>query len=243
VAIVTGGSQGIGAATAKFLARCGADVVIAGRTQATLDQTSAEIAATSGRRCVGVRADVRNEEQVRQLVEWTIAEFGHIDILVNNAGWGTHGSLDGMTTEHYRGEFAINMDTTFFCAREAGRHMIAQGGGSIVNVSSVAGTRGVSGLSAYSAAKASVQMFTRVAAAEWGPHGVRVNCVAPGLIATDNAMKDFVASGLDVDALCRNFPLRRPGRAEEVARAIVFLASDAASYITGAIIPVDGGPA
>jgi NAD(P)-dependent dehydrogenase (short-subunit alcohol dehydrogenase family) len=98
------------------------------------------------------------------------------------------------------------------------------------------------GLAAYSSAKAALQMFTRVAAAEWGPRGVRVNCVAPGLIATENAMKDFQASNLDLDAICARFPLRRAGRPEDIASAIVFLASDASAYVTGVTLPVDGGP-
>lgn len=242
VALVTGGGTGIGAATAHLLARYGADVALTGRTEATLAETSAAIEAETGRRCHASRADVRDEEQVKALVAKVMAEFGRIDILVNNVGWGTHGPLNGLPTDLYRGEFAVNMDTTFFCSREVGLHFIAQGSGSIVNVSSVAGTKGVVGLSAYSASKAAIQMLTRVSAAEWGPLGVRVNCVAPGLIATPNASQDFEASGIDVEAFCRRFPLQRAGKAEDVARAIVFLASDAASYITGVTLAVDGGP-
>ncbi len=242
VAIVTGGSEGIGAATARMLAECGADVAISGRTEVTLAATARAIAVATGRRCIAVTGDMRQEDQVKALVDRLMAEFGRIDILVNNVGWGTHGKLEGMSTEHYRGEFAINMDATFFCAREAVKHMIAGGGGAIVNNSSVAGTKGVPGLGAYSAAKAAIQMFTRVAAAEWGPKGVRVNCVAPGLIATPNASKDFEQSGINVDEFCKGFPLQRAGRAEDVASTILFLASDASSYITGAVVPVDGGP-
>jgi NAD(P)-dependent dehydrogenase (short-subunit alcohol dehydrogenase family) len=242
VALVTGGGTGIGAASAMLLARYGADVVIAGRTEATLDKTSREIAEATGRRCLAVQADVQDEAQVKALVARTVAEMGRIDILVNNAGWGHHGPLNGMTMDLYRGEFAINMDTTFLCSREAGAHFIAQGSGAIVNLSSVAGTKGVAGMAAYSASKAAIQMFTRVSAAEWGPLGVRVNCVAPGLIATENASKDFADSGLDVAAFCKHFPLQRAGTAEDVARAIVFLASDAAGYITGVTLAVDGGP-
>ena len=242
VALVTGGGSGIGAATALLLARYGADLAIAGRTLATLDDTAKEIVSQTGRRCLAVRADLRDEEQVSAAVAQVIDEFGQIDILVNHAGWGYHAPLNGMTTERYRGEFALNMDTTFFCTRACGKHMIARGNGAIVNVSSIAGTKGVAGMTAYSASKASIQMFTRVSAAEWGPLGVRVNCVAPGLIATPNASKDFSDNGLDVEAFCKSFPLQRAGQAEDVARAIVFLASDAASYITGVTLAVDGGP-
>ena len=242
VAIVTGGGSGIGAATALLLARYGADVAIAGRTEATLQRTAQEIAAASGRRCLPVSADLRDEAQVDAMVAQVMAEFGRIDILVNNAGWGHHAALNSLSTETYRGEFAINMDTTFFCSRAAGKHMIAAGKGAIVNVSSVAGTKGLPGMAAYSASKAAIQNFTRAAAAEWGPLGLRVNCVVPGLIATENASKDFTDSGLDVEAFCKHFPLQRSGQAEDVAQAIVFLASDAASYITGVNLAVDGGP-
>lgn len=242
VAIVTGGGEGIGRATAHLLARCGAEVVIAGRTESTLMRTAREISEASGRRCLGAPADVRDEAQVKRLVARAIEEFGRLDILVNAVGWSTHGPMSTMSTEAWKGDFALNIDTAFLCAREAAQHFLAQGSGAIVNVSSVAGSQGVMGLGAYSSAKAALQMFTRVAAAEWGPQGVRVNCVAPGLIATDNAMKDFAAAQLDVDAICSRFPLRRAGRPEDIANAIVFLASDAAAYVTGVTLPVNGGP-
>jgi NAD(P)-dependent dehydrogenase (short-subunit alcohol dehydrogenase family) len=171
-----------------------------------------------------------------------VAELGRVDVLVNNVGWGDHVKLSDTTTEAWRREFERNLDTGFLCTKAVGPHMRAQRSGAIVNVSSVAGTAGVQGLAAYSVAKGGVQMFTRVAAAEWGQHGIRINCVAPGLIATENASQDFVANNLDVDKFCANYPLQRAGRAEDVARAIVFLASDAASYITGQTLAVDGGP-
>ena len=242
VALVTGGGSGIGAATAMLLARYGADVAIAGRTASTLDETAARITGETGRRCLAVPADLRDETQVDAMVARVVEELGRVDVLVNNARWGHHAPLSGLATEVYRGEFAINMDTTFFCMRACGVHFIAQGKGSIVNLSSVAGTKGLPGMSAYSASKAAIQIFTRASAAEWGPKGVRVNCVAPGLIATPNASKDFTDSGLDVEAFCKSFPLQRAGQAEDVAQAIVFLASDAASYITGVTLAVDGGP-
>jgi NAD(P)-dependent dehydrogenase (short-subunit alcohol dehydrogenase family) len=242
VAIITGGGTGIGAATALLLARYGADIAIAGRTEATLAASAARIRQETGRRCVWMRADLREEAQAEALVAHTVAELGRLDVLVNNVGWGDHVKLSDTTTEAWRLEFARNLDTGFFCTKAAGPHMRAQRSGAIVNVSSVAGSNGVQGLAAYSVAKSGIQMFTRVAAAEWGRHGIRINCVAPGLIATENAMQDFVANRIDVDAFCAGYPVARAGRAEDVARAIVFLASEAAAYITGQTLAVDGGP-
>jgi NAD(P)-dependent dehydrogenase (short-subunit alcohol dehydrogenase family) len=242
VALVTGGGTGIGAATALLLARYGADVAIAGRTEATLASTAEAIANETGRRCIWMQADVRDEAQVEALVARTVDELGRVDVLVNNAGWGDHARLSDTTVDAWRLEFARNLDTGFLCTKAVGPHMRAQKSGAIVNLSSVAGSNGVAGMSAYSVSKSGIQMFTRVAAAEWGQHGIRINCVAPGLIATENASKDFVANNLDVDKFCANYPLQRAGRAEDVARAIVFLASDAASYITGQTLAVDGGP-
>jgi NAD(P)-dependent dehydrogenase (short-subunit alcohol dehydrogenase family) len=242
VAIVTGGGEGIGAATALLLARYGAHAVIAGRTEARLEKTSRQIQEKTGRRCLGIPTDVRDEQQVERMVARTIEEFGRVDILINGVGWSVRAPINRLKTELWHEDFKLNLDTAFYCTRAAGEHMRAQGGGAIVNISSVAGTDGVAGMASYSTAKAGLLMFTRVSAAEWGPHGIRVNCVAPGLIATENAMKDFKAANLDVDAICGGRPLRRAGKPEEVARAIAFLASDAASYITGETISVTGGP-
>lgn len=242
VAIITGGSEGIGRATAALLARYGVAVVIAGRTEDKLSRAAAEIETTTGSPCIPIVADARDEAQVGRLVARTVEQFGRVDILVNNVGWSDRSPLASLDYASWRQEFSLNLDPAFFGSRAVYPHFRAQGGGAIVNTSSVAGVDGVQGLIAYSAAKHALQMFTRVAAAEWGPHGIRVNAVAPGLIATENAMKDFDAAGLDVDAICASRPLRRAGTPQDVARTIVFLASDAAGYITGETIQVTGGP-
>lgn len=242
VAIVTGGGEGIGAATARLLARYGADIVIAGRTEATLAATAKSIESETGQRCLGVATDVLQEDQVKRLVDRTVEAFGRIDILINNVGWSDRAPLARQDLAGWRKEFNRNLDTAFLGARHAFEHLRERGGGTVVNTSSVAGCDGVQGMAAYSCAKAGLQMFTHVAAAEWGPHGIRVNAVAPGLIATDNAMKDFESANLDIDAICGARPLQRAGKPEEVARAIAFLASEASSYITGETIQVTGGP-
>jgi len=242
VAIVTGGGSGIGAATALLLARYGADVAIAGRTESTLARTAQAIESETGRRCIPIKADMTAQAEVEAMVARVITELGRIDVLVNGVGWGDHAKLSDTDLAAWRFEFARNLDTGFLCTKAVGPHMRARGSGAIVNVSSVAGNDGVQGLAAYSVAKAGIQMFTRVAAAEWGQYGIRINCVAPGLIATDNAMQDFVANNLDVDKFCAGYPIPRAGRAEDVARAIAFFASEASSYITGETLTVAGGP-
>ncbi len=242
VAIVTGGGSGIGAATALLLARLGADLVIAGRTLERLQATADEITAATGRRCLAVPTDVRDEEQVGHLIDTAIEAFGHIDILINNAGGTQMTPLQEITTKQWDRSFALNVDAAYFCTREAGRHFIAQGSGAIVNVSSMAGVNGTRSGAHYSAAKAALQMFTRVAAAEWGPHGIRVNCVAPGMILSEIATEHLKNSNIDIAAGTAEFPLRRAGTPEEVASAIVFFASDASAYITGETLCVYGGP-
>lgn len=242
VVLVTGGSEGIGAATARLFARYGADVVISGRTEATLQATARRIEAETGGRCLPVTADVCDKEQVERMVAETIAAFGRIDILINNVGWASqHVPFNDIGPAGWREEFALNLDSAYFCTKAAGRHFLAQRSGAIVNVSSVAGLHGVRHASAFSSAKAALQMLTRVAAGEWGPH-IRINCVAPGLIATTNALEGARAANLDIDAICAGKPMQRAGMPEEVAHAIVFLASDAASYITGEVLAVRGGP-
>lgn len=242
VAIVTGGGSGIGKATALLLAQAGADVVIAARRQDRLDLAATEIAAHGGRRCLAVSADVRDPGSARTLIDAAIAEFGRIDILINNAGRGSHAPLRSMPAETWDNDIALNLNAAFYCAQAAFPHLKARGNGAIVNISSLAGVHGTMGVGAYSAAKAGLQQFTRVAAAEFGPRGVRVNCVAPGMIATELAQKGWAKTGFDTVAASQGFPLRRPGKPEEVAQAVLFLASDAASYITGEILTVGGGP-
>jgi len=242
VALVTGGGTGIGAATARLFARLGADVVIASRTEEKLEQTAAAIRDATGGRCLAVPTNVKDEEQVRHLVEKTVDSFGRIDILINNAGGTDLLPLDKVTTKIWDGSFALNVTSAYYCTREAGRHFIAQRSGAIVNISSTAGIGGVKGGAHYSSAKAALQMFTRVTAAEWGRYGIRCNCVAPGMIASELARQAWKKANINMDTLTIHVPLRRPGEPEEVAHAIVFLASDAASYITGETLAVAGGP-
>lgn len=242
-AIVTGGSMGIGAATAMLLAKRGADVAVVGRKVEPLEAKAGEIARATGRRCLALPADVRKSGEVGAAVARAVEAFGRLDILVSNAG-GTkrHAGLARFSDEEWRDMFTLNADAAFYCARAALPHLGASGKGAIVNVSSLAGVNGTMGVGHYSAAKAALQMFTRVAAAEWGPKGVRVNCVAAGMIATERAQANWAKTGFDAAAASSAFPLRRPGRPEEVAEAIAFLASDAASYITGETLAVGGGP-
>jgi 3-oxoacyl-[acyl-carrier protein] reductase len=243
VAIVTGGGSGIGAAIARLLAEAGADVAIAGRKAEWLEAAAVELHAAAGRQFLAVPTDVRDPAAVAQLIERTVEAFGRLDILVNNAGKGWHAPLSKMAADTWRDQVALNLDAAFYGAQAAFPHLKARGNGAIVNISSLAGIHGSMGVGAYSAAKAGLQQFTRVAAAEWGPHGIRVNAVAPGMIATPLAEANWAKTGFDVAGASTSFPLRRPGRPEEVAHAVVFLASDAASYITGETLAVAGGPA
>jgi 3-oxoacyl-[acyl-carrier protein] reductase len=242
VAIVTGGGTGIGAATARLFARRGADVVIASRSAEELERTAAAIRDATGRRCLAVATDVKDEDQVARMVARAVDELGRIDVLVNNAGGTRMGPLSGLGTKAWDATFGLNVRAAYFCTREAGRHLVAQRSGAIVNVSSAAGISGVKGGAHYSAAKSALQMFTRVTAAEWGPHGVRVNCVAVGLVSSERAVDAWRVAGLDTVAATASTPLRRPGTPDEVAHAIHFFASDAASYISGQTLAVDGGP-
>jgi NAD(P)-dependent dehydrogenase (short-subunit alcohol dehydrogenase family) len=224
------------------LARLGANVVIAARTVDELEAAAARITQASGNRCIAVPTDVKKEEACIAMVERTVEEFGRIDILVNNAGGTRMGPLNALTTRGWDASFDLNVRSAYFCTREAGRRMVAQRSGAIVNVSSAAGLNGVKGGAPYASAKAALQMFTKVTAAEWGRYGIRANCVAVGLVASERAVEAWRVAGLDTEAATASLPLRRPGTPDEVASAIVFFVSDAASYITGQTLAVDGGP-
>ena len=242
VAIVTGGATGIGFATAMQLSKLGANVVICSRTVSELEAAAACITEETGNRCLAVPTDVKDEEAVARLIQRTVDEFGRIDILVNNAGGTRMGPLESIPTKGWDSIFDLNVRSAYFTTREAGKYMMAQKSGAIVNISSGAGVNGVKGGAHYSAAKAALQMFTKVTAAEWGKHGIRANCVAAGAISSERVLKAWKVAGLEADALGAAMPLGRTGTPDEMANMIVFFASDAASYITGQTISVDGGP-
>ncbi len=241
VALVTGGGTGIGRAIALLLAERGADVAVVGRRLEPLEKTVADIEAL-GRRALTVPASVRKVGEVQAAVAKVADHFGRIDILVNNAG-GAHGHvpLAKLDPEKWDRDIQLNLSAAMYCSQAAFPHLKASRG-CIVNISSLAGVHGTQGVAAYSAAKAGLQMFTRVSSAEWGPSGIRVNCVAPGMTATEAARAGWEARDYDAMDACRNFPLRRYGEMREVAQMVVFFASDAASYITGETVAVGGGP-
>jgi 3-oxoacyl-[acyl-carrier protein] reductase len=174
-------------------------------------------------------------------VDAVVGALDALDILVNNAGGTRLGPLRSLPTKAWDASFDLNIRSAYVATREAGTHFIEQRSGAIVNVSSDAGVYGVRGGAHYSAAKAALQMFTKVTAAEWGPYGVRANCVAVGGVASERAKAAWEVAGIDPTAIGEGAMLRRVGRPEEVAAAILFLVSDAASYITAQTISVDGG--
>ena len=240
--LVTGASEGIGAATARLFAEHGADVAITARGEDKLRTRAGQIERDTGRRCLPIVSDATEPDQVRAMVEQVIAELGPIDILINNVGNSVRSSLRKLTPELWQWGRALNLDSAVYCTMEVGKHFLERKAGVIVNISSVAGIHGTMGEVPYSAAKAGLQMFTSVAAAEWGPHGIRVNCVAPGMTETEKLKAKLDQGIYDRADVGARFPLGRPGTSEEVAYAILFFASDYASYITGQTLAVDGGP-
>ncbi|MBB4856846.1 NAD(P)-dependent dehydrogenase (short-subunit alcohol dehydrogenase family) [Novosphingobium chloroacetimidivorans] len=243
VALVTGGGTGIGKAIATLLAQRGADIAIASRRADRLEAAAHEMAAATARRVLAFPVDVTDAEAARKMVDAVVGAFGRLDILINNAGKSSYGGYSSLPPATWDKDVALNLNAAFYCSQAAIPHLKASGHGAIVNISSQAGITGTAGCGAYSAAKAGLQMFTRVAAMEWGGANVRVNAVAPGMTATELAQASWAKTGFDaLGAAATAFALKRPGTAEEVAQAVVFLASDAASYITGETLAVSGGP-
>ena len=241
VAVVTGAGTGIGRTTARLLAERGADVAICGRRLEKLEEAKAHIAET-GRRVIAIQTDVRKPEEAKALMERVAAELGGIDILVNNAG-GAHGHvpLAKMDLAKWDRDVSLNLNSAMYCSQAALPYLRTRKG-CVVNISSMAGVKGTAGVGAYSAAKAGLQMFTRVAASEWGGYGVRVNCVACGMIATEAARKGWEKTGFDAPKAAKgSFALRRYGEMIEAANVIAFMASPAASYVSGETLTVGGG--
>jgi len=240
VALVTGSARGIGRAMALRFAENGADVVINDVDVSGGRETAGEIEAL-GKRSMFVQADVGNSQQVAKMASQTLEKFGRLDILVNNAGVGIYGTpFQEYKESDWRKTMSIDLDGVFFCSRAFVNQMINQKKGKIINISSIVGIVPVRLHTAYAAAKAAVIGLTRIMALELAPHGINVNAIAPGSTLTE-ATRFIYEDPKRAERVLSHVPMKRPARAEEIAGAALFLASDDADYITGHTLVVDGG--
>ncbi len=239
VVLVTGGTSGIGKITALAFAAAGARVVVSGRREAEGAEVVDEIQKAGGT-ATFVRADVAREPDVKNLIERTIAAYGRLDVAFNNAGVEITGPIAEFNADDYRRVFDINVLGVFFSLKYELPVMAKAGGGAVINTSSIAGHVGMANVGIYIASKHAVEGITKVAALEYAKQGVRVNAVAPGAIQTD--MIDRFAGGDEGKSYLANMhPVGRIGRSEEIAAAVLYLASDDAKFTTGVSLPVDGG--
>ena len=240
VAIVTGGGTGIGRAIAHVFAAHGARVVLASRKTENLERVASEL-REAGHTALVVPTDVRDRASVEGMVERTVEAHGRLDVLVNNAGGNHRVAAAEVTDSIWDRMVNLNLRGPFLCSQTAFPVMSKQGGGVIVNISSSAANSGAREFMPYGSAKAGLQQMTRMLAAEWAEYGIRVNCVAAGSTKTEGFIRGRVLAGLDPDAAVAGNAMGRPGRPEEIAHPVLFLASDAASFMTGETIMVTGG--
>ena len=245
-AIVTGGGTGIGKSIAIEFARAGADVAICSRKLEHLEPVTKAI-HDLGRRTFAMAVDVRQEDQVKGMVERAGLEFGRLDIMVNNAGASFRSKPEDITINGWNTVIGINLNGVFLGCKWAGKQMMQQpNGGVIVNISSIAGVYGSTMMSHYGAAKAAVITLTRELGVAWGRKGIRVNCIAPGPVETEGYLDVLKQAGPDgkktYDAVAARVGMGRWGKVEEISYPCVFLASDASSWMTGETIVIDGGP-
>lgn len=239
-ALVTGSSRGIGRAIAERFAEEGVDVIVSSRDQERVDEVASDINSSSASgTAVGIACDVRDWDSIEALSAAAEERFGPVDLLVNNAGASFKAPVASMSHNAWQTIVDINLTGAFNCTRVIGEGMIESGGGTIINVSSVAARDGKPGMSHYAAAKAGLNSFTRSLAVEWAPHGIQVNGIMPGLVSTPGveSQMGIAVDDIDVDAVDRQI-----GRPAEIARVVHFLASPAASYIQGETVVAEGVP-
>ena len=240
VAIVTGGNAGIGEAIAKLFAKEGAAVTITGRRSSELDRVATEISKENGK-ALAVAGSVTDEGHTHDVVRRTLQQFGQIDVLVNNAGTGDFGKriheIDDVTWTRV---LDVNLTGVFRMTRAVVPEMLKRGRGAIVNISSIASLVGIPTLPAYAASKGGLDALTRALAIDYAQDGIRCNVVNPGLIDTPMAAP-LMSNPEQLEPILSHYPIRRPGKSEEVAKMVLYLASDDAAWVTGATFPIDGG--
>lgn len=237
-AIVTGGASGLGYAIAEKFVKSNIHTIIIGRNEQKLQQAKEAL----GELCTLISFDLSHLKQIPELVSRISREHGQIDILINNAGINQKKPFTEVTDEDFQNIILTNLTAVFSLSREVSKVMLQQaGGGAIVNISSMAAQYGIPKVISYSAAKTGIEGMTRAMAVELSPQGIRVNCVAPGFIATDMSAKAFDSDPERKNKVMSRTPMGKLGTPEDVAEAVYFYATDAAKYVTGTILPVDGG--